>query len=135
MMLNVAKAIKITTGAVLFTFLLVVGSTEAFGYTEKGIASWYSSDDAYYANTASGRSMFSLEHGSEYFAAHRWLPFGKRVRVTNLVNNKSVTVTILDRGPSSRFSPPRIIDLSRASFSKIADRNKGLINVKIETIN
>lgn len=62
-------------------------------------------------------------------AAHRSLPFGTKVRVTNLVNNRSVTVKINDRGP---FIEGRIIDLTRYAFSKIGDTEQGLIKVKIE---
>ena len=62
-------------------------------------------------------------------AAHRSLPFGTKVRVTNLVNNRSVTVKINDRGP---FIEGRIIDLSRYAFSKIGDTEQGLIKVKLE---
>ncbi len=62
-------------------------------------------------------------------AAHRSLPFGTKVRVTNLVNNRSVTVKINDRGP---FIEGRIIDLTRYAFSKIGDTEQGLIKVKLE---
>lgn len=62
-------------------------------------------------------------------AAHRSLPFGTKVRVTNLVNNRSVTVKINDRGP---FIEGRIIDLTRYAFSKIGDTEQGLIRVKLE---
>jgi len=62
-------------------------------------------------------------------AAHRSLPFGTKVRVTNLINNRSVTVKINDRGP---FIEGRIIDLTRYAFSKIGDTEQGLIKVKIE---
>jgi rare lipoprotein A len=64
--------------------------------------------------------------------AHRTLPFGTKVRVTNVKNNQSVIVKINDRGP---FVKGRIIDLSRYAFSKIGDTNSGVINVKIEVIN
>jgi len=62
-------------------------------------------------------------------AAHRSLPFGTKVRVTNLVNNRSVTVKINDRGP---YIEGRIIDLTRYAFSKIGDTEQGLIKVKLE---
>ncbi|MFN2610271.1 MAG: ubiquitin-like domain-containing protein [Actinomycetota bacterium] len=62
-------------------------------------------------------------------AAHRTLPFGTIVRVTNLANGKQVTVTIRDRGP---FVDGRIIDLSDSSFAAIASPSTGVINVKLE---
>jgi hypothetical protein len=62
-------------------------------------------------------------------AAHRSLPFGTKVRVTNLDNGKSVVVTISDRGP---FIAGRIIDLSTDSFSQIASLGSGVANVRID---
>jgi uncharacterized protein YabE (DUF348 family) len=72
--------------------------------------------------------------GSWYYypgmsAAHRTLPFGTIVRVTNLANNKQVTVTIRDRGP---YVDGRIIDLSDSAFAEIASLSTGVINVKLE---
>jgi rare lipoprotein A (peptidoglycan hydrolase) len=64
-------------------------------------------------------------------AAHRTLPFGTRVRVTNVRNNKSVIVTINDRGP---FIRGRIIDLSLAAAKVIAMTKSGVVPVKIERV-
>jgi len=60
------------------------------------------------------------------------LPFGARVRVTNIDNGESVIVKINDRGP---FVEGRIIDLSRSAFAEIADTQLGVIDVEIEVIN
>ena len=64
-------------------------------------------------------------------AAHKKLPFGSKVKVRNLNNGKSVTVRINDRGP---FVKGRIIDLSRAAFSQIADLDKGVVKVEIRVV-
>lgn len=64
-------------------------------------------------------------------AAHRHLPFGHRLRVTNMSNGKSVIVTVNDRGP---FVGGRIIDLSRGSFAQIASLKQGVARVKIESV-
>ena len=67
-------------------------------------------------------------------AAHKTLPFGTIVRVTNKSNGKSVIVTINDRGP---YIKGRTIDLSRGAFQKIAPLKQGIIkskNVKIEIL-
>lgn len=61
--------------------------------------------------------------------AHRTLPFGTVVRVTNLGNGKATTCTVGDRGP---FVQGRIIDLDRAQFSEIASPSSGVIRVRIE---
>jgi len=68
---------------------------------------------------------------SAYTAAHRKLPFGTKVKVTNVRTGKSVIVRINDRGP---FVKGRIIDLSRSAFSKIGDTRAGVIDVKLEVV-
>lgn len=97
---------------------------ELIGYTEHGIASFYAMKFQF-RKTSSGDRFNQLA----LTAAHRSLPFGTKVRVTNLVNNRSVTVKINDRGP---FIEGRIIDLTRYAFSKIGDTEQGLIKVKLE---
>lgn len=62
-------------------------------------------------------------------AAHRTLPLGTRVTVTNVANGRSVTVRINDRGP---FVAGRIIDLSQAAFSRIGRPGAGLLDVRIQ---
>lgn len=67
-------------------------------------------------------------------AAHKTLPFGSVVRVTNKANGKSVTVRINDRGP---YIKGRVLDLSRGAFLKIAPQKQGILkadNVIIEVI-
>jgi rare lipoprotein A len=79
------------------------GITYASG-SQCGVASWY----ALHSRTASGERM----NANAMTAAHRYLPFGTVVRVTNQNTGRSVTVRINDRGP---FVRGRIIDLSRAA--------------------
>jgi len=64
-------------------------------------------------------------------AAHKKLPFGTKVKVTNVKNGKSVIVRINDRGP---FVRGRIIDLSRSAFSSIGNTSTGVIDVKIKVV-
>lgn len=66
-----------------------------------------------------------------YTAAHKTLPFGMLVRVTNTANNKYVDVKINDRGP---FVKGRVIDLSQKAFEKIGNINQGVVPVKIEIL-
>jgi rare lipoprotein A len=62
--------------------------------------------------------------------AHKKLPFGTKLKITNLINQKSVIVEVTDRGP---FVKSREIDLSKRAFTDIAnDKNSGLMTVKIE---
>lgn len=64
-------------------------------------------------------------------AAHKSLKFNSRVRVTNLANGKSVIVRINDRGP---YIDGRCLDLSRASFARIANLGAGHVDVKYEVL-
>lgn len=64
-------------------------------------------------------------------AAHRSLPLGSVVRVTNLRNGRSVVVRINDRGP---YGGGRVIDLSVAAFRTIARTDKGMIRVRLQLL-
>ncbi|HEX6870699.1 MAG TPA: septal ring lytic transglycosylase RlpA family protein [Micromonosporaceae bacterium] len=64
-------------------------------------------------------------------AAHKSLPFGSQVKVTNVVNGKSVTVRINDRGP---FVPGRCLDLSREAFEAISSLGAGVVDVRYEVL-
>ncbi|TRW48656.1 septal ring lytic transglycosylase RlpA family protein [Aliidiomarina halalkaliphila] len=116
-------SIAITTGC---SSVPKQSSPELVGYTETGVASYYAMKYQF-RQTASGERFNQYAHT----AAHKTLPFGTKVRVTNLANNKNVTVKINDRGP---FIEGRIIDLSRASFGQIGNLESGIIQVKIEVI-
>jgi rare lipoprotein A len=90
---------------------------------------------SYYHNKFNGRKTASGAKfdNEKYTAAHRKLPFGTKVKVTNEVNGKSVIVTITDRGP---FTKGREIDLTRRAFMDIAaNKNAGNLKVTIEIIN
>ena len=63
--------------------------------------------------------------------AHKTLPFGTKVRITNLANDKTVEVIINDRGP---YVEGRIIDLSKAAAEQLGFVNNGLAEVKLEVI-
>jgi rare lipoprotein A len=92
--------------------------------TEIGLASWYGSRH-HGKRTASGEVF----NQNKLTAAHRTLPWGSRVKVTNLANGKSVEVRINDRGP---FSKGRIIDLSRAAARSLDMVEQGITTVRIE---
>jgi rare lipoprotein A len=88
---------------------------------------------SYYADKYQGRQTASGERFDQkaMTAAHRTLPFGTKVKVTNVRNGKSVLVRINDRGP---FVKGRIIDLSRSAFASIGSPASGVIGVEIEVI-
>jgi rare lipoprotein A len=106
-------------------FTLVV-SVFAKAQVQTGKASFYS--DAFEGKpTASGEKY----RASKMTAAHKTLPFGTVVKVTNLSNNESVEVTINDRGP---FVEGRVLDLSKAAAEKLGFFNQGTTEVKIEIV-
>lgn len=89
---------------------------------------------SYYHDKFNGRTTASGEKfsNSKLTGAHRTLPFGTKVKVTNLANDKSVVVEINDRGP---FKKSREIDLSKKAFMEITDnKNHGTLKVRIEVI-
>ena len=93
------------------------------GTTETGIASWYG--NPYHGRRAANGEIYDME---KLTAAHRTLPFGARVRVTNLDNGMDVEVRINDRGP---FVDGRVIDLSRAAARQIAMLGPGTARVRL----
>ncbi len=99
---------------------------EPGGRVERGLATWYG-----------GRLNGSMTASGERFdqsqmtAAHRTLPLGTMVRVTNLKNDRQVTVRINDRGPYGRG---RIIDLSRAAARVLDMIEDGVVPVVVEVL-
>ncbi len=98
----------------------------ANGFSETGTASWYG-PDFHGKKTASGETYNKYA----YTAAHKTLPFGTKVKVTNLENGLSTTVVINDRGP---FKSGRIIDLSYSAAQKISMVGTGTARVRINAI-
>lgn len=92
--------------------------------SEVGMASYYH-DKFVGRKTANGEKY----RKSKKTAAHQTLPFGTRVKVTNLANGRSVKVRINDRGP---FAKGRIIDLSKSAARKVGLIQAGVAKVKLE---
>ena len=88
-----------------------------------GIASFYTED----TQTASGEKF----DPNELTAAHRTLPFGTRLRVTNVATGKSVTVRVNDRGPYVRG---RVVDVSYSAAESLGMVKKGITNVKLDVV-
>jgi rare lipoprotein A len=96
-------------------------------YKKAAHASYYA-DKFHGRKTASGKKY----NKTQYTAAHKKLPFGTFVKVTNEVNGKSVIVEITDRGP---FVRTREIDLSRRAFMDIANnKSSGAMKVTMEIL-
>lgn len=92
-------------------------------------ASWYGVPDGFHGRRMANGRIFNA-YGLT--AAHRTLPFGTRVRVTNLNNGRSVTVEITDRGP---FVGGRVIDLSQGAAAQIGMLSTGTAQVSLQVLN
>lgn len=89
---------------------------------------------SYYHDKFNGRKTASGKRfdNSKLTAAHKKLPFGTKLRVTNPANNKSVVVTVTDRGP---FTRGREIDLTKKAFMEITHaKGRGFLNVNLEIV-
>ncbi len=110
--------------------LLMLTTSITLSYSKSkihyGYSSWYG-DRFHGRKTASGE----IYNMNKLTAAHRTLPFGTYIKVTNLQNNKSVVVKVNDRGP---FKANRIIDVSRKAASKLGFINQGLARVRLEIL-
>lgn len=93
---------------------------------EVGVASWYGQE--FHGRPTSSREVFNM---NDMTAAHRTLPFGTHVMVTNLANDRSVVVRINDRGP---FIRGRIIDLSFAAARVLGLVGPGTARVRLEIL-
>jgi rare lipoprotein A len=93
---------------------------------QAGLASWYG-PGLHGRRTASG----TVHTGAALTAAHRSLPFGTRVRVTNLENGRAVVVVVDDRGP---FVCGRVIDLSLAAARRLGMVRDGVVPVRLEVV-
>ena len=88
-----------------------------------GLASFY----GHQSRTASGEKF----NPHELTAAHRTLPFGTRVRVTDVSTGRSVTVRVNDRGP---FVPGRVVDISSSAAETLGISGRGVAKVKLDVV-
>lgn len=112
-----------------FQRIAVVASLLCLGRgsdAEIGIASWYGYP--YHGRVAADGKIYDMARNT---AAHRTLPLGTWVRVTNLDNSRFVDVRITDRGP---FVDGRIIDLSRAAAQAIDVMGRGIAPVRVDVL-
>lgn len=98
-----------------YTGQVEFGDATYYGYGSNG------------SNTASGTTLDAYG----FMAAHKTLPFGTQVRVTNIKNNRSVIVTIVDRGP---YGAGRIVDLTPAAFEELGSLSTGVLDVRLEVL-
>ena len=124
--------------AILFTIFLLTPKVNIFAGIAPvitGQASWYSAHDKTdpfpHIHNADGSKF----NENDYTCALQSRDFGKRYKVTNLRNGRSVIVKHCDYGPAHSYKDRklnRVIDLSKAAFMAIADLSEGVILVKVE---
>jgi rare lipoprotein A len=95
-------------------------------FTQEGVACWYGKQ--FHGRKTANGERFDM---NKLTAAHRTLPFGTVVEVTNLSNGKKVIVRINDRGP---FTKGRIIDLSYAAAKEIGILQSGTARVRLRIV-
>lgn len=99
---------------------------QTLAYASTGVASWYG--PGFYGNrTANGE----IYQPGTFTIAHRSLPFGTRVRVTNLNNGRSAIARVNDRGP---YVGGRIVDLGQGIASHLGVTSSGLADVRLEVL-
>ncbi len=102
------------------------GRASDSAYEAVGVASWYGAK--FQGQTTASGEPYDM---NAMTAAHPSLPFGTKVRVTNLENGRSVMLRINDRGP---FAKRRIIDVSRHAAKHLGFLGAGLARVRVELI-
>jgi rare lipoprotein A len=117
--------------AAVIAVVLVLGQTAESSTPPRvqvGLASWYG-PGFHGEETASGE-IFDQR---EMVAAHRTLPLGSVIRVTNLENGRRVTLRVIDRGPYGRnFRRGTILDVSRGAARRLGILRDGIVKVRIE---
>lgn len=106
---------------------LPVKAQQLPNFAQTGLASWYARS-AKFKRTASGEQLAD----NQLTAAHRTLPLGTIVHVTNLRTGASVDVRINDRGP---FVAGRVIDLSYDAARRLGMMDNGVVPVRLEVFN
>jgi len=102
------------------------GPSSEAGSVQEGEASYYA--HRYHGRTTANGEIYDE---NKMTAAHKTLPFGTTVRVTNLANGKKVVVRINDRGP---FIKGRIIDLSYKAAGELDYISRGVVKVRVEIL-
>lgn len=104
----------------------LIASSTAAGRVTTGQASWYG--PGFFGNRTASGEVF---RPGTLTAAHRTLPFGTMVRVTNLWNGRSAVVRINDRGP---FHGNRVIDLAHGAARELGLTSSGVAQVRLEVL-
>jgi rare lipoprotein A len=124
--MNTSKIMISACVAGLASLSLMTATVPADAGASSGVASYYGKK--FHGRTTANGERYNM---NEMTAAHRTLPFGTKVKVTNQRNERSVVVRINDRGP---FVGGRVIDLSQAAAGNIGMIRSGVVPVRIEVL-
>lgn len=113
---STARILRVAAIATLVTFSGLAAPTIAQA-KQCGSASWYG--PGFHGRTTANGERFDQ---NQMTAAHKRLPFGSKIRVTNQLNGKSLTLRVNDRGP---FAKGRILDASAAAAKKLGFMRRG----------
>ena len=117
---------KVFAGKLLMVVTLSCLASVMNAQTFSGKASFYAS--AFHGKISASGKVYDMY---KYTCAHKKLPFGTKLKVTNLKNGKTVTVEVTDRGP---YVKGRVIDLSKAAAMDLDMVQAGIANVEIEVV-
>ena len=95
---------------------------------QRGLASWYGHGDGYDGRLTASGTRFDK---NKLTAAHYDLPFGTRIRVRNLKNNRHVDLTITDRFPIETLRKGRILDVSYGAARKLRMVEEGVVPIEL----
>jgi peptidoglycan lytic transglycosylase len=123
---GLAVVVLVMLGACAPTVVATRSSTVSVGTEQVGLASWYGYP--YHGRRTTSGEVYDMR---DLTAAHRTLPFGTRLLVTNLDNGRVVEVRVNDRGP---FVEGRILDLSRAAATLLGGEGAGAIRVRLRVL-
>ncbi len=98
------------------------------GYVQRGLASYYGEGDGYDGRLTASGERFDKD---KLTAAHFDLPFGTRIRVRNLTNDRYVDLVVTDRFPSETLKKGRIVDVSYGAAKKLRMIEDGVVPVEI----
>ena len=113
--------------------IMMISALGIYSFNKYNASDSRTSMASYYHDKFNGRKTASGEifHNTKLTAANRTLPFGTKLKVTNLRTGKSVIVKVNDRGP---FHSSRALDLSKAAFDEIGNIARGTMPVEYEII-
>lgn len=117
----------------ILVIIMMISTFGIYSFKNNAADAKKTSYASYYHSKFNGRKTASGEifDNKKLTAAHRTIPFGTEVKVTNLNNGKEVIVVINDRGP---FHSSRALDMSKAAFEEIGNTNQGTIPVEYEIV-